>query len=133
MKKYLTALLVLLLSFTGINNVWACDSNDTKECIYLQKWSKKHYKGSRSKDACMVQAYIEKGVLTVSANWNAGISTVDIHSDSSDESCSMTCLLTNGVPVVLPLPSDEEGTYTLTISTSDYVFTGVFEMVATDR
>lgn len=133
MKKYLTALLVLLLSFAGVSKVWACDSNDMKECVHFRKNPKLHGKNGRSKDACMVQAYIEKGVLTVSANWNAGISTVDIHSDLSDESYSMTCSLTNGVPVVLPLPSDEEGTYTLTISTSDYVFTGVFEMAATDR
>ena len=131
MKKYLTALMVLLLSFVGVGKVLACDSNDVKKCVYLQKWSKKHYKGARSKDACMVQAFIEKGVLTVSANWNAGTSTIDIHSDSKDESCSMTCSLTNGIPVVLPLPS-EDGTYTLTISTADYVFTGIFEIAPAD-
>lgn len=132
MKKYLAALIVLLLSFAGISKVWACDSNDVKKCVHLQKWNKRHYKGSRSKDACMVQAYLENGVLMISANWNAGTSVVDIHSDSSDESCTVTCSLTNGVPVVMSLPSDEEGTYTLTISTADYVFTGVFEIAPTD-
>lgn len=132
MKKYLAALMVLLLSFVGVGKVLACDSNDVKKCVYLQKWSKKHYKGARSKDACVVQAYLEKGVLIVSANWNAGSSTVDIHSDLSNEPCSITCSLTDGVPVVLSLPSDEEGTYTLTISTADYVFTGVFEIAPVD-
>lgn len=133
MKKYLAALMVLLLSFAGISKVWACDSNDVKRIVHFRKSSRLQYnKGNRSKDACMVQAYIEKGVLTVSANWNAGISTVDIHSDSSDESCTVACSLANGVPVVMPLPSEEEGTYTLTISTADYVFTGVFEIAPTD-
>lgn len=135
MKKYLTALLVLLLSlsFAGINKGWASNSKEWRRSIHIRKKTDIQHTNGRSKDACMVQAYIEKGVLTVSANWNAGVSTVDIHSYSSDESYSMTCSLMNGVPVVLPLPSDEEGTYTLTISTSDYVFTGVFEMAATDK